>query len=91
MSAMTMSHVEDTVEVAGGAIHLMKGGQGGPLLILHDDMGTLVGYLSMTSLPSNSRFMCLRFPATANRSVRRGCVVSVTWRLSRTGCSRLLA
>ncbi len=40
MSAMTMSHVEDTVEVAGGAIHLMKGGQGGTLLILHDDMGT---------------------------------------------------
>ena len=40
MSAMAVSHVEETVNVSGGDIHVMKGGQGKPLLILHDDMGT---------------------------------------------------
>ncbi len=40
MSSPTLCYVEKTLEVAGGNIHLMKGGQGKPLLILHDDMGT---------------------------------------------------
>ena len=37
MSAQTWS--EEIVEAAGGAVQLVKGGQGDPLLILHDETG----------------------------------------------------
>ena len=36
----TGSHTAETVEVGCGRIHLMKGGQGSPLLIFQDDLGS---------------------------------------------------
>jgi len=40
MSTTTGSHTEETVEVGFGKVHLMQGGQGNPLLIFQDDIGS---------------------------------------------------
>jgi pimeloyl-ACP methyl ester carboxylesterase len=42
---MTQTWTEDSVKVAGGLVHLLKGGTGEPLLILHHDVGN-PGWLS---------------------------------------------
>ncbi len=34
------SHAEETIEVGFGKVHLMKGGQGSPLLLFQDDIGS---------------------------------------------------
>ena len=39
MTTTTTTGTEDTVEAAGVQLHLVKGGTGEPLLILHDEMG----------------------------------------------------
>ena len=36
----TASYTEQTLDEIPGRVHLMKGGQGSPLLVLHDDVGT---------------------------------------------------
>lgn len=40
MAAPTGSYSESFVEVAGGKVHLLKGGAGAPLLVLHHDIGS---------------------------------------------------
>ena len=40
MSAMTTSETEEMIEVASSKVHLRKGGTGGALVILHDDVGS---------------------------------------------------
>ena len=39
MTATSTAYTEDTVDVAGAQLHLVKGGSGDPLIILHDEMG----------------------------------------------------
>ena len=39
MSTSSLTWTEGTTQVAGVALHIVKGGSGGPLLILHDEMG----------------------------------------------------
>jgi pimeloyl-ACP methyl ester carboxylesterase len=39
MSTMAATWTEEVVEVAGQSLHLVKGGSGAPLLILHGEMG----------------------------------------------------
>jgi pimeloyl-ACP methyl ester carboxylesterase len=39
MTATSTAYTEDTVDVAGTQLHLVKGGSGDPLIILHDEMG----------------------------------------------------
>ncbi len=39
MATTSVSWTEETVETAGHALHVVKGGSGSPLLILHDEMG----------------------------------------------------
>ena len=39
MTTSSITWTEETVEVAGCRINLIKGGSGDPLLVLHDEMG----------------------------------------------------
>ena len=39
MTTSVATWTEETVEAAGQQLHLVKGGTGEPLLILHDEMG----------------------------------------------------
>jgi pimeloyl-ACP methyl ester carboxylesterase len=40
MQTLTDSYTEEMLEAGFGAVHLMKGGEGAPLLILQDDIGS---------------------------------------------------
>ena len=48
MTTSTETWTEEFVEAAGVRLHLMRGGTGEPLLILHDELGYPVGCASMS-------------------------------------------
>ncbi|HEX2172340.1 MAG TPA: hypothetical protein VHL09_07840, partial [Dehalococcoidia bacterium] len=39
MTTQSRTWSEDSVQVAGGRVHLLKGGTGDPLYVLHHDIG----------------------------------------------------
>jgi hypothetical protein len=62
------THTELVIKAAGYPLRLLRGGQGDPVLVLHQDIG---------SRPDST---CWRqpTPATTGRSDRTGCGASVT-------------
>jgi pimeloyl-ACP methyl ester carboxylesterase len=91
MATSTSAHTEESVEVASGKIHFMKGGQGDSLLVLHDDVGSpgwLPFYATLAEsftvyVPSHPGFGSSDRP-TWMRSVRDMAIVE-QWMLTELG------
>ena len=88
---MADGYTDTFVEVAETKLHLLRGGQGEPLLILHGAGGNR-GWLAVCTIvgAALSKFMSPIIQALGNRISQNGSPLSLIWRVFTSGPWRTL-